>query len=71
MTKRCWIGLKGAIRFEITDREIQDALLDQDIEVVEPDDIEVPDDLISNEDVENLIGTCCFQQQLVFSYGQK
>lgn len=55
--KTWFTDLKGAIRFDITDKEIQDALIDQEMEVAEPDDIEVPDDLISKEEIEKLIGT--------------
>lgn len=46
----------GAIKFEITEEEIRESLMNYDIEVEAGKDIDVPDDLISDEEIQKLIG---------------
>ncbi|GMH43786.1 hypothetical protein BSKO_11720 [Bryopsis sp. KO-2023] len=46
---------EGAVRFEISEEDIQAALMDRDIEVEAQADIDVPDDLLSKQEIEKLI----------------
>lgn len=50
---------EGAVRFEITEQEIADALADTSIVVEAGVDVDVPDDLISEEELEQLMGEGC------------
>ncbi|CAD7695599.1 unnamed protein product [Ostreobium quekettii] len=45
----------GAVRFEITEQEIADALMDTSITVEAGVDVEVPDDLVSEEELATII----------------